>query len=123
MTSETVREALEDAKGLLNTSELSRKLNKTIVNSSDMTWFELLQNVTPIVIASVEKGKIELTSQEKANLATDIILPLVKDKLPWYIKPFANTLIKKVIDVIISALNKLFTSNWVDSIKGFLKKK
>lgn len=123
MTSETVREALEDAKGLLNTSELSRKLNKTIVNSSDMTWFELLQNVTPIVIASVEKGKIELTSQEKANLATDIILPLVKDKLPWYIKPFANTLIKKVIDVIISALNKLFTSDWVDSIKGFLKKK
>ena len=88
-----------------------------------MTWFELLQNVTPIVIASVEKGKIELTSQEKANLATDIILPLVKDKLPWYIKPFANTLIKKVIDVIISALNKLFTSDWVDSIKGFLKKK
>ena len=123
MTSETIREALEDAKGLLNTSELSRKLNKTIVNSSDMTWFELLQNVTPIVIASVEKGKIELTSQEKANLATDIILPLVKDKLPWYIKPFANTLIKKVIDVIISALNKLFTSDWVDSIKGFLKKK
>ena len=123
MTSETVREALEDAKGLLNTSELSRKLNKTIVNSSDMTWFELLQNVTPIVIASVEKGKIELTSQEKANLATDIILPLVKDKLPWYIKPFANTLIKKVIDVIISALNKLFTSDWVDSIKCFLKKK
>ena len=123
MTSETVREALEDAKSLLNTSELSRKLNKTIVNSSDMTWFELLQNVTPIVIASVEKGKIELTSQEKANLATDIILPLVKDKLPWYIKPFANTLIKKVIDVIISALNKLFTSDWVDSIKGFLKKK
>lgn len=123
MTSETVREALEDAKGLLNTSELSRKLNKTIVNSSDMTWFELLQNVTPIVIASVEKGKIELTSQEKANLATDIILPLVKDKLPWYIKPFANTLIKKVIDVIVSALNKLFTSDWVDSIKGFLKKK
>lgn len=123
MTSETVREALEDAKGLLNTSELSRKLNKTIVNSSDMTWFELLQNVTPIVIASVEKGKIELTSQEKANLATDIILPLVKDKLPWYIKPFANTLIKKVIDVIVSALNKLFTSDWGDAIKGFFKKK
>ena len=73
MTSETVREALEDAKGLLNTSELSRKLNKTIVNSSDMTWFELLQNVTPIVIASVEKGKIELLEEiDYNNVVTNL---------------------------------------------------
>lgn len=123
MTSETVKETLEGVKQFVNTTDLAKKLNKTIVASSEMTWLELIQNVTPIVIASVENGKIELDSKEKANLATNIILPLVKDKLPWYIKPFATNLIKQVINVIISALNKLFTNEWFDNIKGFLKKK
>lgn len=122
MANETLNEVLEGAKQVINTTELSKALNKTIIKSSDMTWLELSQELLPIVVQAVENGKVELSSEDKSKLATDIVLPLIKDKLPWYVKPFAATLIKQAIGYVITALNKLVSSNWIDKVKTLVKK-
>lgn len=123
MTNELVKDTLKDVSAFLNTKELQKKLNKTISASSNATWFDLVKTLTPTVVAAVENGKVELSGKEKANLATNIIMPLIKDKLPWYIKPFANTIIGKAIDIVVAALNKLFSNEWFDNLKDFLGKK
>lgn len=110
--SEQMKDVLADAQVLLADSKLTEKLSKTITSSSDKTWLDVATNVLPVVISTVEKGKVELTSNEKSKLVSDLILPLIKDKLPWYIKPFASKLVNYVIDIIVGALNKLFTKDW-----------
>ena len=115
---EEVREILNEAKELINTEELSAKLGKTIVTGSDLTWLDLTGEVLPRVVSAVENGKVELTSSQKSALASNIILPLIKDKLPWYLKPFAGSLVKWLISVVISALNKLLSKDWNSQIKA-----
>lgn len=122
MANEALTQILSDAKNLINTQELREKLDKAVVNGSDLTWIELVGETLPIVVESVEKGKIELSSLEKSNLASKIILPVVKDKLPFYLKPFANTIIKYAISLIVSALNKLLSQDWISKIKTTFKK-
>ena len=111
-------EVLDDVKDLINTEELGAKLGKTIVTGSDLTWLDLTGEVLPVVVSAVENGKVELTSAQKSALATNIILPLIKDKLPWYIKPFARSLVKSLISAVISTLNKLLTKDWNAQIKA-----
>lgn len=123
MASNTLKEVLDGAKGIINSNELEKKLNKVISNSSDMTWLDLANSAIPFVVTSIENGKVELSGSQKSKLASDIVLPLIKDKLPWYLKPIAGTLIKKVIDVIVGVLNKLFTHDWGATVKNLLGKK
>ena len=123
MASETLKEVLEGAKSIINSTELEKKLNKAIGDSSEMTWLELANSAIPVVVTSIENGKVELSGSQKSKLASDIILPLIKDKLPWYLKPVAGALIKKVIDIVISLLNKLFSHNWGKTVKDLLGKK
>lgn len=123
MASNTLKEVLDGAKGIINSNELEKKLNKVISNSSDMTWLDLANSAIPFVVTSIENGKVELSGSQKSKLASDIVLPLIKDKLPWYLKPIAGTLIKKVIDVIVGVLNKLFTHDWGTTVKNLLGKK
>lgn len=123
MASETLKEVLDGAKGIINSNELEKKLNKVISNSSDMTWLDLANSAIPFVVTSIENGKVELSGSQKSKLASDIVLPLIKDKLPWYLKPIAGTLIKKVIDIIVGVLNKLFTHDWGTTVKNLLGKK
>lgn len=114
---------LNDAKSVINSGELEKKLNKVISSSSDMTWLDLANSAIPVVVTSIENGKVELTGSQKSKLASDIILPLIKDKLPWYIKPIAGTLVKTLIDIVIGILNKLFTHDWGKTVKDLLGKK
>lgn len=123
MASETLKEVLDSAKSIINSNELEKKLNKVISNSSDMTWLDLANSAIPFVVTSIENGKVELTGSQKAKLASDIVLPLIKDKLPWYLKPIAGTLVRKVIDVVIGVLNKLFSHDWGTTVKNLLGKK
>lgn len=123
MASETLKEVLDGAKGIINSNELEKKLNKVISNSSDMTWLDLANSAIPFVVTSIENGKVELSGSQKSKLASDIVLPLIKDKLPWYLKPIAGALVKKVIDVVIGVLNKLFTHDWGTTVKNLLGKK
>lgn len=123
MASETLKEVLEGAKTIINSNDLEKKLNKVISNSSDMTWLDLANSAIPVVVTSVENGKVELTGSQKSKLASDIILPLIKDKLPWYIKPIAGTLVKKLIDVVIGVLNKIFSHDWGKTVKNLLGNK
>lgn len=123
MASETLKEVLDGAKGIINSNELEKKLNKVISNSSDMTWLDLANSAIPFVVTSIENGKVELSGSQKSKLASDIVLPLIKDKLPWYLKPIASALVKKVIDVVIGVLNKLFTHDWGTTVKNLLGKK
>jgi len=115
-----VKEMLNDVKDLINTEELSEKLGKAVVTGSDLTWLDLTGEVLPIVVSAVENGKVELSSAKKSALATNIILPLIKDKLPWYIKPFASSLVKWLISAVISALNNLLSKDWNAKIKAIL---
>ena len=66
----------------------------------------------PCLLLFVENSQVVLPAQVKASIVTNIVMPLLKDKLPWYVKPFASKLIGWFIDVIIAALNKLFTKQW-----------
>ena len=116
-------EVLENVKELINTEELGAKLGKTIVTGSDLTWLDLTGEVLPLVVSAVENGKVELTSAQKSALATNIVLPLIKDKLPWYIKPFASSLVKWLIAVAVSTLNKLLTKDWNAQIKAIFGSK
>ena len=113
-----VKEMLNDVKDLINTEELSAKLGKAIVTGSDLTWLDLTGEVLPVVVSAVENGKVELTSAQKSALASNIILPLIKDKLPWYIKPFAGSLVKWLISAAISTLNKLLSKDWNAQIQA-----
>lgn len=123
MASNTLKEVLDGAKGIINSNELEKKLNKVISNSSDMTWLDLANSAIPFVVTSIENGKVELSGSQKSKLASDIVLPLIKDKLPWYLKPIAGALVKKVIDVVIGVLNKLFSHDWGTTVKNLLGKK
>ena len=107
-----VKEMLNEVKDLINTEELSAKLGKAIITGSNLTWLDLTGEVLPVVVSAVENGKVELSSAQKSALATNIILPIIKDKLPWYIKPFASSLVKWLISAAISTLNKLLSKDW-----------
>ena len=109
---EEALEVLERAGELLKDPDLSDVMQRAIYNKGDMTWLGMAQLVLPIAIESVENSKVMLSGVAKNQIATDIVLPLIKDKLPWYIKPFATKLISWAIDLIVSALNKLFTKDW-----------
>ena len=113
-----VKEMLNDVKDLINTEELSAKLGKAIVTGNDLTWLDLTGEVLPVVVSAVENGKVELTSAQKSALASNIILPLIKDKLPWYIKPFAGSLVKWLISAAVSTLNKLLSKDWNAQIQA-----
>ena len=75
-------EVLNEVKELINTDELRTKLKRVVVAGSETTWLDLTGEVLPLVVSAVENGKVELTSAQKSTLASDIILPLIKDKLP-----------------------------------------
>lgn len=115
-------EILDGVQHLIETEELKKQLDKVIVEGQELTWLGLTAELLPIVISSVENGKVQITSTEKANLVGKIILPLIKDKLPFYLKPFASMLIKYFIDIVVTALNKLFSHDWGEKIKNLFKK-
>lgn len=105
-------EVLKKAGDLLKEPELAATLEHAINSKGDMTWLDLAGTVLPIAIDSVENSKVVLTGEQKNAIVTGILLPLVKDKLPWYVKPFAAKLISWAIDLIVGTLNKLFTKKW-----------
>ena len=113
-----VKEILNDVKELINTEELQSKLNRAVITGNNLTWLDLTGEVLPLVVTAVENGKVELTSAQKSALASNIILPLIKDKLPWYIKPFASKLISEFISIAIATLNKLLSKDWKSVLKG-----
>ena len=109
---EKALEALNTAAAVLKDGELSAVMTQAISSKSNMTWLDVAQTALPIAIESVENSQVVLPAQVKASIVTNIVMPLLKDKLPWYVKPFASKLIGWFIDVIIAALNKLFTKQW-----------
>lgn len=109
---EEALEVLEKAGSLLKEPELANVLQRALYSKSNMTWLDVAQTVLPIAIESVENSQVILPGSAKNEIVTEIVLPLIKDKLPWYIKPFATKLISWAIDLIVSALNKLFTKDW-----------
>lgn len=109
---EKALEALNTAAAVLKDGELSAVMTQAISSKSNMTWLDVAQTALPIAIKSVENSQVVLPAQVKASIVTNIVMPLLKDKLPWYVKPFASKLIGWFIDVIIAALNKLFTKQW-----------
>lgn len=109
---ETALEALNTAAAVLKDGELPAVMTQAISSKSNMTWLDVAQTALPIAIKSVENSQVVLPAQVKASIVTNIVMPLLKDKLPWYVKPFASKLIGWFIDVIIAALNKLFTKQW-----------
>jgi len=109
---EEVVKAIQQAGELLKDKDLADKLSVQVVKGSDMTWIELASGLVATTVDSIESGKISLSGTQKKALATDIILPLLKDKLPFYVKPFASMLIGWFIDILVGGLNKLFTKKW-----------
>lgn len=109
---ETALEALNTAAAVLKDSDLPAVMTQAISSKSDMTWLDVAQTALPIAIESVENSKVVLPANVKASIVTNVVMPLIKDKLPWYVKPFASKLISWFIDVIVGALNKLFTKDW-----------
>lgn len=109
---ETALEALNTAASVLKDSDLPAVMTQAISSKSDMTWLDVAQTALPIAIESVENSKVVLPANVKASIVTNVVMPLIKDKLPWYVKPFATKLINWFIDVIVAALNKLFTKKW-----------
>ena len=105
-------EVLERTGDLIADPEIAAVLQRALYSKTDMTWLEVAQTVLPLAIESVENSKVVLTGAAKNAIVTSILMPLIKDKLPWYIKPFASKLISWAIDLIVSALNKLFTKKW-----------
>lgn len=109
---EDALQVLEKAGELLKDPQLSDVMSAAVSSKTDMTWLDMAQTILPIAIESVENCKIELPAKAKNAVVSSIVLPLIKDKLPWYVKPFASKLISWFIDVIVAALNKLFTKKW-----------
>lgn len=114
---EEIKNALLDAQELLQDSKLSETLGKTISESSDKTWLDVATTTLPVIISTIEKGQVELSSKEKSEIVSGLIVPLIKDKLPFYIKPFATKIVNYLIDIVVGALNKLFTKDWVKDAK------
>ena len=109
---EEALEVLEKASVLLKEPELANVLQRALYSKTNMTWLDVAQTVLPIAIESVENSKVILPGAAKNEIVTEMVLPLIKDKLPWYIKPFAAKLLSWIIDLIVGALNKLFTKDW-----------
>lgn len=109
---EEALEVLQKASSLLNEPELTNVLQRALYSKTDMTWLDVAKTALPIAIKSVEDSQVILPSSAKNEIVTEIVLPLIKDKLPWYVKPFAAKLVSWAIDLIVSALNKLFTKDW-----------
>lgn len=107
-----VLEVLYKTDYLLKDEAFSDKIKIAVNSKSNMTWLDIASTVLPIAIDSVENSKVHLSSATKNAIVTNVVLPLIKDKLPWYIKPFASKLISWAIDLIVSTLNKLFTKKW-----------
>ena len=105
-------EVLQKAGVLLKDPELATVLQRSLYSKTNMTWLDVAQIALPIAIDSVENSKVVLPGAAKNEIVTEIVLPLIKDKLPWYIKPFASKLLSWAIDLIVGALNKLFTKQW-----------
>ena len=109
---ETALEALNAAAAVLKDSELPAVMTEAISSKTNTTWLDIAQTALPIAIESVENSKVILPASVKASIVTNVVMPLIKDKLPWYVKPFATKLINWFIDVIVASLNKLFTKKW-----------
>ena len=109
---EQALEALKTAATVLKDGDLPAVMTQAISNKTDMTWLDIAQTALPIAIESVENSQVVLPASTKSALVTNVVLPLLKDKLPWYVKPFAAKLIGWFIDVIVASLNKLFTKRW-----------
>ena len=109
---EEALEVLQKTGEILKEPEFAESIQHAISSKVDMTWLEVANIVLPMAIDSVENSKVKMSSNAKNKLVTDLILPLIKDKLPWYAKPFAAKLIGWAIDLIVGALNKLFTKKW-----------
>ena len=107
-----VIQALEQAGEVIKNPEFSAVMQRAIYGKTDMTWLDLASTVLPIAIESVENSQVVLPAKAKNEIVSSVVLPLIKDKLPWYIKPFAGKLVTWFIDLIVSALNKLFTKKW-----------
>ena len=105
-------EALNTASAVLKDGDLPAVMTQAISSKSNMTWLDVAQTALPIAIESVENSKVVLPAHVKASIVTNVVMPLIKDKLPWYVKPFATKLIGWFIDVIVASLNKLFTKKW-----------
>ena len=105
-------EALNTAASVLKDGDLPAVMTQAISSKSNMTWLDVAQTALPIAIESVENSKVVLPAQVKASIVANVVMPLIKDKLPWYVKPFATKLIGWFIDVIVASLNKLFTKQW-----------
>lgn len=105
-------EALNTAASVLKDGDLPAVMTQAISSKSNMTWLDVAQTALPIAIESVENSKVVLPAQVKSSIVTNVVMPLIKDKLPWYVKPFATKLIGWFIDVIVASLNKLFTKQW-----------
>lgn len=105
-------EALNTAASVLKDGDLPAVMTQAISSKSNMTWLDVAQTALPIAIESVENSKVVLPASVKASIVTNVVMPLIKDKLPWYVKPFASKLIGWFIDVIVASLNKLFTKKW-----------
>lgn len=105
-------QALKQAGEILKEPEFASVMQRAIYSKTDLTWLGLASTVLPIAIECVENSKVILPSKAKNELVTSVVLPIIKDKLPWYVKPFAGKLISWFIDLIIAALNKLFTKKW-----------
>lgn len=109
---ETALEALNTAAAVLKDKNLPEVMTQAISSKTNTTWLDIAQTALPIAIESVENSKVVLPANVKASIVTNVVMPLIKDKLPWYVKPFATKLINWFIDVIVAALNKLFTKKW-----------
>lgn len=109
---EQALQALNTAAAVLKDADLPAAMTQAISSKSDMTWLDIAQTALPIAIESVENSKVVLPASTKSNIVSNVVLPLIKDKLPWYIRPFASTIISWFIDIIVGALNKLFTKDW-----------
>lgn len=105
-------EALNTAASVLKDGDLPAAMTQAISSKSNMTWLDVAQTALPIAIESVENSKVVLPANVKSSIVTNVVMPLIKDKLPWYVKPFATKLIGWFIDVIVASLNKLFTKRW-----------
>lgn len=109
---ETALEALNTAAAVLKDKNLPAVMTQAISSKTNTTWLDIAQTALPIAIESVENSKVILPANVKASIVTNVVMPLIKDKLPWYVKPFATKLINWFIDVIVASLNKLFTKKW-----------
>lgn len=121
MSKQKALDILQQIELLTDNEKLKNALSKVITSKSSMTWLDVCKTLLPAAVDSVENSKVVLTSKAKNKLVSDLILPLIKDKLPWYIKPFAGKLLSSIIDLVIAVLNGLFTKDWGNVKKELTK--